>query len=61
MTAVAALVKVLNEKVTTENQNSVRILVPNLEKGRAYRGRGGEVVRQASCVRKCAIVFPENH
>ena len=27
----------------------IRNLVPALEKARAYRGRGGEVIRQAAC------------
>ncbi|CAE7949693.1 TBCD [Symbiodinium sp. KB8] len=47
--AVASLVEVLQDKVTSENQTAIRNLVPALEKARAYRGRGGEVVRQAAC------------
>eukprot|EP00931_Biecheleriopsis_adriatica_P103359 TRINITY_DN78205_c0_g1_i1.p1 TRINITY_DN78205_c0_g1~~TRINITY_DN78205_c0_g1_i1.p1 ORF type:complete len:1345 (-),score=315.69 TRINITY_DN78205_c0_g1_i1:44-4051(-) len=45
----AALTEVLQEKVSAENQTAIRNLVPALEKARAYRGRGGEVVRQAAC------------
>lgn len=47
---IAALVAVLQAHVSTENQNAIRGLVPGLEKARAYRGRGGEVIRQAACV-----------
>ncbi|CAE7039485.1 TFCD [Symbiodinium natans] len=47
--AVASLVEVLQEKVAAENQTAIRNLVPALEKARAYRGRGGEVIRQAAC------------
>lgn len=46
---VAALTAVLQESISAENQASIRNLVPSLEKLRAYRGRGGEVVRQAAC------------
>eukprot|EP00929_Paragymnodinium_shiwhaense_P066619 TRINITY_DN33432_c0_g1_i1.p1 TRINITY_DN33432_c0_g1~~TRINITY_DN33432_c0_g1_i1.p1 ORF type:complete len:1356 (-),score=350.11 TRINITY_DN33432_c0_g1_i1:110-4177(-) len=46
---VAAVVSVLQEKTTDANQTAVRNLVPGLEKARAYRGRGGEVIRQACC------------
>eukprot|EP00930_Biecheleria_cincta_P049645 TRINITY_DN34848_c0_g1_i1.p1 TRINITY_DN34848_c0_g1~~TRINITY_DN34848_c0_g1_i1.p1 ORF type:complete len:724 (-),score=152.78 TRINITY_DN34848_c0_g1_i1:27-2084(-) len=46
---VAALIEVLQERVASENQAAIRNLVPALEKARAYRGRGGEVVRQAAC------------
>lgn len=48
--AIASLVSPMQAKVSTENQNAVRNLVPSLEKARAYRGRGGEIVRQASFV-----------
>eukprot|EP00928_Gymnodinium_smaydae_P017716 TRINITY_DN16776_c0_g2_i1.p1 TRINITY_DN16776_c0_g2~~TRINITY_DN16776_c0_g2_i1.p1 ORF type:complete len:1166 (+),score=141.52 TRINITY_DN16776_c0_g2_i1:1343-4840(+) len=47
---VAALVSVMQARVSSENQVAVRNLVPGLEKARAYRGRGGEIVRQASCI-----------
>mmetsp|Transcript_122454 Transcript_122454/g.357517 ORF Transcript_122454/g.357517 Transcript_122454/m.357517 type:complete len:1379 (+) Transcript_122454:75-4211(+) len=47
--AVAALLRVLQEHISSENQNSIRNLVPSLEKARAYRGRGGEVIRHAAC------------
>jgi len=49
VSALAALVEVMHDKVTVENQNAVRTLVPGLEKARAYRGRGGEVIRQSAC------------
>ena len=45
----AALTEVLKDKVSAENQTQIRNLVPALEKARAYRGRGGEVIRQAAC------------
>jgi len=46
---ISALVAALKDKVTPANQDAVRGLVPALEKLRAYRGRGGEVVRQGAC------------
>ncbi|CAJ1420847.1 unnamed protein product [Effrenium voratum] len=45
----AALTEVLQDRVSAENQQALRNLVPALEKARAYRGRGGEVIRQAAC------------
>jgi len=47
--AIAELVDVMKDLVNIGNQNAIRNLVPNLEKARSYRGRGGEVVRQAAC------------
>lgn len=47
--AVAELTTVLETHVSPENQNAVRNLVPGLEKSRAYRGRGGEVIREVAC------------
>ena len=38
-------------------QPRIRNLVPALEKARAYRGRGGEVIRQAAC-RSSAMAEP---
>lgn len=46
---VSALVDALQDRVSVANQTAVRNLVPGLEKIRAYRGRGGEVIRQAAC------------
>ncbi|CAE8711683.1 unnamed protein product, partial [Polarella glacialis] len=45
----AALTDVLQDRISETNQAAIRNLVPALEKARAYRGRGGEVVRQAAC------------
>lgn len=46
---IAELVLASPEKIVIENQNKVRALVPGLEKARAYRGRGGEIMRQGAC------------
>lgn len=46
---VAALTEVMAEEVAEANRAAIRNLVPSLEKLRAYRGRGGEVVREAAC------------
>lgn len=53
--AVAAVVQSLQGSVAIERQTSIRNLVPALEKARAYRGRGGEIVRQAACALLSAV------
>uniref|UniRef100_A0A0G4I9A1 Uncharacterized protein n=1 Tax=Chromera velia CCMP2878 TaxID=1169474 RepID=A0A0G4I9A1_9ALVE len=46
---VAALVDALGASVEEQTQTSVRNLIPSIEKARLYRGKGGEVMREAVC------------
>lgn len=47
--ALTAVIDPLQSHVAAEVQDKIRSLVVDLEKARAYRGRGGESIRQAVC------------